>query len=72
MFEWIKNYFSVKEEQPIIIIIRLDVSEPVISFIKCVENNPKRFEVNQYYTYSQNISLSGHNIRPYQFQAFTI
>lgn len=69
MFEWIKNYFSVKEEQPLI--IRLDISEPVISFMKCVENNPKRFEVNQYYTHSQNISLSGY-IRPYQFEAFTI
>jgi hypothetical protein len=53
-------------------IVKKDVSEPVLSFIKCVKNNPKRFEVNRYNSHASSMAMGSYNIRPYDFYAFTV
>lgn len=37
MINWIKNLFKEKPK---------DISEPVLSFVECVRQNPKRFQIN--------------------------
>lgn len=46
----------------------IDISEPVISFVECVRNNPKRFEVNEFtgdYFYYTNQILDPEDYKSY-------
>lgn len=58
MINWIKGIFCNKEEVPAYEPepkqwrVGKNISEPIISFVKCVQENPKRFKVTYEYDYT--------------------
>jgi hypothetical protein len=56
MISYIKGLFSKKEDatevEEVVVETPKDISEPVISFVECVKNNPRRFRLKVEYSVS--------------------